>query len=385
MKPYALFRASPRTLTPWAAMLALTVLGACSRQDEGSAAASAASVPASAARPALSVAVVAAQSATWPKTISANGNIAAWQEAVIGAEAAGLRLTEVRVNVGDRVRRGDVLAQLQRDTVLADLAAIRANLAEAQAVQADAHANAERARQLQPTGVMSNQQIQQYLTAEQTARARMDSLTARLAVEDLRLVQTKIVAPDDGVISARAATVGAVVQAGQELFRLIRQNRLEWRAEVPQTDLDKLKPGMPASLTLASGAEVSGVIRVVAPTVDPVTRNGLVYVDLRQAASAKPGMFATGSFSAGAASAQTLPQSAVIQREGFSYVYVVGADARVTQVKVQVGRRLGERVEVISGLPPGAQIVAAGGGFLSDGDVVRVVPAMDAKLPAQAG
>jgi HlyD family secretion protein len=336
------------------------------------ASAKAASAP---VQPSLTVSVTSPQRAEWPQTVSANGGIAAWQEAVIGAEVPGLRLTDVAVQVGDRVRRGQLLARLQSATTEAEAATTRANIAEAEAALAEAQANAERARQLQATGAISAQQIQQYTTGEQTARARVAALKARADADRVRLAQTRIVAPDDGVISARTATVGAVVQPGQELFRLIRQQRLEWRAEVAATDLVKLAPGMPVAVTPAGGRPITGKLRMVAPTVDAQTRNGLVYVDLPQPGDAKAGMFARGEFEVGSASGLMLPQSAVLQRDGFSYVFLLGADNRVKQQKVQVGRRNGEQVEVASGLDADARVVAAGAGFLADGDTVRVVSA----------
>ena len=191
-----------------------------------------AAASASAAKAALTVTATTPQSGRWPITISANGNIMAWQEALISAEAQGLRLTEVRAQVGDRVKRGQVLALMSPDTLAADAAATRAGVAEAEANQAEAAANAERARQLQASGAISAQQIQQYVTAEATAKARAASLKAQLRAAEVRLAQTRILAPDDGVISMRSATVGAVAQPGQELFRLIRKERLEWRADV---------------------------------------------------------------------------------------------------------------------------------------------------------
>ena len=178
------------------------------------------------ARPALTVTTTQAQRATLPLKISANGNIAAWQEAVIGTEANGLRLAEVRVNVGDAVRKGQVLATFQPELLQADVAQIRAQVAEAEAALAEAQVNAKRARELESSGALSDQQINQFLTAERTAQARLDAQRAQARVQGLRLSQTQVLAPDDGVISARSATVGAVLPAGQELFRMIRQGRL---------------------------------------------------------------------------------------------------------------------------------------------------------------
>jgi RND family efflux transporter MFP subunit len=325
------------------------------------------------AKPALTVTVTQPQPATLAMKIAANGNIAAWQEASVGTEANGLRLAEVKVNVGDVVKRGQVLATFAPDTINADLAQIRAAVAEAEATLAEASANAQRARELQTTGALSAQQIAQYLTAERTAQARLEAQRAAAKTQQLRLAQTQVLAPDSGVISARGATVGAVLPAGQELFRLIRGGRLEWRAEVTAADLAQLKPGQTATVTPSGGAAVKGTVRMLAPTVDPQTRNGIVYVDLPASGPARAGMFARGEFEIGSGQALTLPQSAVMLRDGFSYVLRVGPDSKVTQTKVAIGRRAGDRLEITGGLDASAKVVAAGGGFLGDGDMVRVV------------
>ncbi len=335
-----------------------------------------------AAKPTLSVNLVAPQAAEWPLRLAANGNIAAWQEAVIGAEAAGLRLTEVLVNVGDTVRKSQPLAHLNSETLAADLAQTQAALAEARAAAEEAQANGNRARELGPTGVISAQLIQQWLTAEKTAAARVEALKARLAADRLRLSQTRVLAPDHGVVSARIATIGAVVQPGQELFRIIRGGRLEWRAEVNAADLARLKPGARAQVTPAGCRTIPGRVRVIAPSVDASTRNGLVYVDLPVPGDARAGMFASGEFEIGAAKAAlTLPQGAVVLRDGFSYVLRVDAASKVIMTKVEVGRRVGERIEIVAGLDSQARVVAAGGGFLSDGDTVRVVDVAAGSAP----
>jgi len=356
-----------------AAVLVLAVAAALALQSGHDEAPPPPGTASAATKAALTVTLVAPQSGQWPQSVSANGNIAAWQEAAIGAEAQGLRLVEVLVNVGDRVKRGQALARLASATVGAEVAAARANVAEAEAALAEAQANAERARALQASGAISAQQIQQYVTGEATARARVAALKARLEADQERLAQTRIVAPDDGVISARMATVGSVVAPGQELFRLVRQNRLEWRADVPAAELAKIRPGMAALVTPPGGRAAQGKVRMVAPTVDPATRNGIVYVDLPNPGDARAGMFARGEIQIGTAQGLTLPQTAVLLRDGFSYVFKVGPDHRVQQVKVSTGRRIGERIEITGGLDADARVVEQGGGFLADGDTVRVV------------
>ncbi len=324
-------------------------------------------------QPALTVTLTQPQNAQVPIRISANGNIAAWQEASVGALSNGLRLAEVRVNVGDLVKKGQVLATFASDTVQTDLAQTKANVVEAQAELSNARANAKRASSLKATGALSEQQIAQYLTAERTAKARLDAVNAAGRMQSIRIDQTLVLAPDDGVISARQATVGAVVPAGTELFRLIRRGRLEWRAEVAASDLVRLQRGQRVMVTPVGGQAISGSVRVVAPTVDPATRNGLVYVDLAADPGARAGMFARGDFNIGSTQSLTLPQSAVLLRDGFAYVFNVGKDSRITQQKVTLGQRLGDQVEIVSGLGAAARVVASGVGFLSDGDTVRVV------------
>ena len=354
------------------AVVAAMALRARAGDDKPAANDKAASAP---PRAALTVTVTQPQPAALPLRINANGSIAAWQEASIGTEANGLRLAEVRVNVGDVVKRGQVLATFAPDTMQADVAQIRAAVAEAEATLAEASANAQRARSLQATGALSDAAINQYLTAERTAQARLEAQRASANLQQLRLKMTQVLAPDVGVISARSATVGAVLPAGQELFRMIRQGRLEWRAEVAANDLAMLKPGMPALVTAGNAPPIKGTLRMIAPTVDPQTRNGLVYVDLPASGVVRAGMFARGEFEVGNGSGLTLPQSAVLLRDGFSTVLRVGPDSKVALTKVGVGRRIGDRIEITGGLDAGARVVAAGGGFLADGDTVRVVDA----------
>jgi RND family efflux transporter MFP subunit len=352
------------------ALLLAGVFAARSRADDKKAAAQ---------RPALTVTTARPASARLPLRLAANGNVAAWQEAVIGSESNGLRLREVRVNVGDVVKKGQVLAVFDADVVNADLSQSRAALQEAEANAAAATADAGRARALQASGAMSAQEVTRNITAERTAGARVAAARAALSQQQLRMKYTQVVAPDSGIVSARSATVGAVAGVGTELFRMIRQGRLEWRAEITAAELPRIRPGLKAQVKAASGASISGTVRTVAPTVDPQTRIALVYVDLppslSPAAPLKAGMFAGGEFEMGASSALTVPQQAIAVRDGFAYVFRLNPDNRVSQVKVTTGRRLGERVEVAAGLTADALVVVSGAGFLNDGDLVRNVSA----------
>ncbi len=330
-------------------------------------------------KPALTVDLVKLSPATISQNLAANGSIAPWQEALVGAEVNGLMLSRVHVNVGDFVKRGQVLAEFAVSTLQADIEQAQANLAEAKAAALEAKDNASRARSIQDTGALSAQQIEQLITLESTSKARVAALAATLQSQQIRFKQTKVYAPDDGVISARTASVGAVASSGQELFKLIRQGRLEWRAELSSSDIGKINNDMLANISLPNGTTMVGKVRSVSPMVDNQTRNAMVFVTLPTNAQAKAGMFARGNFVMGDKQVLTLPASAVVMKDGFAYVMQVDAKNRVKQLKIQTGSRAGAQVEVLNLPDQNGQFVAAGGAFLADGDLVNVV---GRKLPA---
>jgi RND family efflux transporter MFP subunit len=323
---------------------------------------------------ALTVHVIKLKQMSLPTTISATGNIAPWQEAIIGAESNGLMLQEVLVNVGDTVKKGQVIARFNANTIQAEMAQTNANIAEVTAALAEAKSNADRARSIEQTGALSAQQIQQYITAESTANAKLIAMQATLSGQQIKLKQTTVLAPDAGVISSRTATVGAVTSAGQELFKLIRQGRLEWRAEVTSADLSQISIGTAATLTLPDGQVVDGKVRAFAPNVDTQTRNAFVYIDLTHAHTAKAGMFARGQLLLENADAWLVPNAAIVMRDGFAFLMQVTPKHSIKQVNIQLGRQQGAFVEVQSDVDTAADYVASGGAFLEQGDTVKVVP-----------
>ena len=361
-----------RCQRPWARAAAL----ATALTFFAAASVAAQSAGASGAKAALTVHAVKPQPGQWTSTLAVNGSIAAWSDAVIGSPINGLRVVELLAQVGDSVVAGQLLARFDDAPVQQDLAQARAALKEAQAQLQEAAANAQRARGLSGTGALSAQKQGQFEMAEAVGRARVATAEAAVAAQEWRLQNTRVVAPDAGLVSARTATLGAVPGVGQELFRLIRQGRLEWRAEVPAAELSRVKLGTAARLTTPSGAVVQGTVRRISPQVDPQTRNALVYVDLKapEGSDARAGMFVRGELRFDVRRALTLPASAVLLREGFDVVLVIDAQQRVRQTKVRVLAREGDQVAV-EGLDDKARVVARGGAFLGEGDPVRVLEA----------
>lgn len=362
-----------RTLA-WVVAIGIVIAGIqqwFSHQDTATNSANADNTQTVTAKPALTVEQVSPQRTMMHSTIIANGSVAAWQEAMIGAEVNGLAIKEVLINVGDQVKRGQVIARFNDSTIQADLAQAQANLAEAKAAMIEAENNAQRARGIQDSGALSKQQIEQYLSSEATTKARFQSAQAAWNAQNIKLNQTLLLAPDSGVISKRDATVGQVVSAGLELFRLIRQGRIEWRGEFNAAHISKIKPGMEVTLTLPDNSQTVGKVRTLAPTADSSTRNTLVYVDIPNQ-QARPGMFAKGEIQLAAAETYTLPYSAIVMRDGFNYLMQIDDTQHIHQIKVALGNREGNLVEIIGLQDSHAHYVASGGAFLSDGDLVRI-------------
>jgi len=322
-------------------------------------------------RPALTVEAITPIERDLPRELPASGAIAAWQEVVIGVELSGLRVTTVEAEVGDRVERGQVLARLERGTLAAEVAQAEAALTEAVASAAEARANAERARTLAGSSALSAREVDQLVTGSATADARVERARAQLDNARRRLSYATIVAPDDGIVASRSVTPGEVVNAGTELYRMIRQGRIEWRAEIPERDYPQVRAGMTARVQpIGTGKAVEGPVRTVSPGLDPATRRGIAYVDLPLTPDLRPGMYVSGTLELGRTPAKVLPLSAVTTRDGSHYVFAVGEDRRVRELKVGIGSTLEEYVEITGGLPDGTQVVKSGGAFLRDGDLV---------------
>ena len=306
------------------------------------------------------------------RTITINGSVFAWQEVIIAPEVGGYRVAEVKVDVGDRVKRGQTLVELSTALLDAEVATKNATLAQREAQLVNDAAALERGESLNGMHLISQADYDKLKSAALVSRAGVESARADLQSSALRLKFTNVTAPDDGVITARTVTVGQIAQAGSEMLRLLRNGRIEWRGEAPEARLSELKPGLPVSISTADGAVVTGTIRAVAPTIQAGNRTGLVYVDLPPNEQLRPGMFARGDIEISRAMAFTVPLQSVVSADGYSYVFVLKHDNRVERRHVETGGVHDSEIEVSSGLEAGDMVVGKGAGFLKDGDLVNV-------------
>jgi len=350
----------PRLAFP---LLAATLLTAgCSSETEGEG-----------TRPALTAAVAQPEFRDLPLRIVASGPVEPWQEAIVGAELSGLRIERVHAEVGEVVKKGALLAELDAATLRAQALEAEASVAETKALRVEAASSAARGEALAQSGAISQRDLDQLRAAAGSADARVQRAEAQLAIARERLSYARVLAPDDGVIASRTAVPGSVVTNGMELYRLVRQGRVEWRAEVPERDFPQLSIDQAAFVESRAGDRVEGRVRVISPGLDPTTRSGIAYVDLPVGGPLRAGMYATGWIEVGRSEVMLIPLSAVANRDGSHYVFILTDGDEVRETKVQVGATVDRLVEVTSGLPRDAHVVTSGAGFLRDGDRVKVV------------
>lgn len=351
--------------------LASSSLAGCSGKD---AAADAAPAPSAA----MAVATAPVTVRALPRSVSVSGAVAPVEEMQLGVEVSGLRVTALSVDVGETVRRGQVLLRLDTRMLDSELAQAAAALREAEAGAALARANLTRGQNLARERYISATQLDELRAVRTQSEARVGTARAVRDAAALRRSFAELRAPADGVISKRLVQPGQVVMAGGELLRLIRDGRLEWRAELPVAQLTAVSPGDRIALRAPGGADIEGRVRAVSPGVDAATRTGTVYADLPQPEGLAPGAYVEGRIDTGTLDAATVPVGAVVLRDGFPTVFLVERKAGATHaraVRVRTGTKADGAVQLLDGPKPGQSVVTSGAGFLADGDRIRVVEA----------
>ncbi len=314
-----------------------------------------------AAEPAMTVTVEQPKKVNWPITTDAFGVISPWEEAVISTQIGGYQLVDVFVNVGDIVKKGQLVARLNNALLLADQTELIANVEQAEA-------NLKRVKALEYNKVISEQDVLQAETQTKIANAL-------LSKNKLQLKYTDILAPDDGVISSKTATIGTVTSVGQELFKMIRQARLEWRGEITAQQYINITIGQNIVLNLPNGKKQTATVRQKSPSFDSTTQLATLYADIASNDHAIAGMYVSGSIVLGAKRAFVVPAKSVIIRDGRHYILTIETpenNAKVSLHQVKIGRHRNSEVEILTSLKDVAFVVVDGAGFLSDGDVVRV-------------
>lgn len=355
------------------------VLASCGRPNADAAAADAKQTVAS-----LAVTLARAEPRRIERSVIASGPVTAWEEMQLGVELSGLRVTALHADVGQAVRKGDLLLEIDHRTLDSDLRQADASLGEARAGVQLAKLNLSRGQALAKSQLISASALDELRAGLVQAEARQATTQAQRDSVKMRRDFAELRAPDNGIISKRMVQPGQVVMAGAELLRLIRRGRLEWRPELPEAELARVAPGAAVAVRAADGQAVRGRVRAVSPGVDTATRTGTVYAELPEPGTLQAGAFVEGRIVTSRSTALMVPAAAVVMRDGYAYVFTVNANNIVSRVRVRTGASDGGQVEVLDGLSPGQTLVATGAGFLGEGDKVRVVEAA-AATPAVKG
>ena len=320
------------------------------------------------------VTVATATLQTVDRMVTASGTISAWEEVPVGAETGGLVATGVYVDEGAWVRQGQVLVKLNDALLRAQLRQQDAAVSSAEANAAREDADLGRAHELKDRGFLSQASLDMAVAEQRAAEAQLASARAGRSETATRLAQTEIRAPVAGRVISRNVTRGQIVQAGSELFRLVRDGRLELDAQIPETELGLVRAGQTATISSDQIGQVGGRVRIVTPEVNSESRIGVARIALASTEGFRTGMYARADINIGAQPAVTMPTAAVLYRENRAGVFILSADSHARFQPVTVLSRTDDRTSV-GGLEAGARVVVDGAGFLGDGDRVTVAAA----------
>ena len=307
--------------------------------------------------------------------IVATGSLAARREMPVGVAGEGGQVARVLVEPGQWVAAGQTLATIDRQVQTQQIAQLEAQVRVAQANAHLAQAQLDRAQALVDRGFVSRADIDQRTATRDAANAQVRVAQASVAETRARTGRLDIRAPAAGLVLTRGVEPGQVVSSGSGvLFRIARGGEMELLAQVSETDFANLAVGARATVTpVGSETGFPGQIWQLSPVIDPQSRQGTARIAVAYAPGIRPGGFAEARIISGSQQAPLLPESAVLNDDRGSYVYIVGADNKAERRDVRIGQVSDAGVPVISGLTGQEKIVVSAGAFLNPGDRVNPV------------
>jgi RND family efflux transporter MFP subunit len=308
--------------------------------------------------------------------INATGSLAATHQVDVGVVGEGGRVVAVPVQVGDWVRKGQVLAVIDRSVQNEQAAGSAAQIEVAKADASLAQSNLDRALKLVDRGFISKADVDRLTSTRDAAVARVKVAQASYRELLARNARLNIVAPVGGLILDRNVEVGQVLGAGGQNppFTMAQDGQMELLAKVGEEALGSIAVGSTVQVTPVGSDKVfTGRIWKKEPMIDPTDRQGVVRVALPYDPAIHPGGFASAVIDGGTVVAPRLPESAIMADSKGSYVYVVGKDNKVERRDVKTGTVTDEGTAIIGGLSGTEPVVLRAAGFLNPGDKVRPV------------
>lgn len=328
---------------------------------------------------AQTVTVIVPGRTTVQASVTTSGVLAARRDLPVGVAGEGGRVVSVLVDAGAMVKKGQVLAVIDR-SVQAEQIASQAAGVEVQAANARlAQSKLDRALKLVSAGFISNADIESLTASRDAAVAQVRVARATLAQLQASAARLNVVAPEAGLVLTRQVEPGQIVGPGSgTLFRIAKDGELEMQARLSESNLARMAVGDAADVVpVGTTRHFTGHVWQLAPTIDPTTRQGIARIALPFDLALRPGGFASATLASGITTAPVLPETAVLADANGAYVYVVGRDNRVERRAIATGDVTRAGVTVIKGLTGSEHVVLRAGGFLNAGDRVRPVSDRD--------
>jgi len=324
--------------------------------------------------PLVSVIVPGQQSVI--SSVSFTGAIAARYDMPIANEGDTGRIVAVYVEAGDHVKRGQLLAKIDDSVMVQQVNRLAASLEQAQAQAALSAAEYRRAQGVEAAGALSAEDIEKRRATAVTDAANVKVVAAQLAEARARLARTHITAPVEGTVLTRKAEAGQIANPGGEvLFRVASGGEVEMRGQIAEQDLAQVKTGQTATVYLTGiDRPFTGQVRLLGAIIDPQTRLGDIRIQLKPDPALRPGAFARAVVAVNKAQRPVLPQTAVMADGNGSYVLIVNSAGKVERRAVRVSGTTGTGVIIAEGIAGSERVVATAGGFLRDGEAVKIAP-----------
>lgn len=312
--------------------------------------------------------------------VLATGRLVVREEAAVGSELSGYRVSAVYVDEGDWVKQGQPMARLDDALLQAQIAQAEATLKTQKASWDFKKSQLARAESLTIEGAFSKELLEQ--RRMEAASAEAGYIASEAGVNEMKVRQSRMVlrAPVSGVVLQRTLRPGdiASVASGSPYFRIARDGLIELDAELPDAKISLINKDTRATVILGSGQTMTGKVRFISPRVDQNTSLGRARIELPFDLSLRPGSFAEAHFETASTGVLSVPAGAIRYEAGGASVMLVDDQNRVKQVPVKLGQRAGDYVQLIDGPPAGSRVLATGSAFTLDGDVIKPVEQADA-------
>lgn len=326
-------------------------------------------------RATVAVQVVAVSSESWSDGLEVTASVKPRARATPGTVLMG-RVGVVRVEEGDAVSRGQVLADIESRDVGARLAQATAGVAAAKAMEKNARLMRERIERLHSRDAASEKDLEDARAGHEAAIAQLNAADEAVKVAEVQVEYSRVAAPFDGVVVEKRVVTGDTATPGVPLFVIDDLDQVKIEAEVPESAATGLAVGDPVWISF-QGETLAGELSELVPAADPRSRTFTVRALLdNPERKLRPGMFARLTVPGAERAAVTLPRSSIVRRGPLTGVFVVDraqdGPSRARLRWITLGAERGERVEVLTGLEPGEQVVLDADVRLGDGQTVEV-------------